>query len=203
MPTDLPFLPPDKSHRSLIFTLLNVFHFFLFMSTTSYTLLTDSAFTTSLYCNTHFVHQSPSWLSLAWWVVHRQCSLRRFRHQVCRRGACSPGSPAGVPSWSGAFSPGAQALHCGQLGRWSGAEVSRVLTLRNLCGTPTTTVFPTTTSQYRPTRTGGFQDQAGLVSFGLVVAALWGLCRWWFLLIKGDHGRPLFLPRPLPNPGTS
>jgi hypothetical protein len=48
---------------------------------------------------------------------------------------------------------------------------------------------------------GGFQDQACLVSCVLVMAGLSGLCRSWFLL-KGDHGRPLFLPRPFPAPGT-
>jgi hypothetical protein len=44
-------------HCTLIFMLLNVFHFFLFMSTMSHTLLANSAFTTSFFCKMHIIHQ--------------------------------------------------------------------------------------------------------------------------------------------------
>jgi hypothetical protein len=64
-----------------------------------------------------------------------------------------------------------------------------------------TTEVPTTSLCHR-IRIGGSQVQARLVSFGLVVAGLLGLCRPWFPL-KGDHGQPLFLPQFFPDPGTS
>jgi hypothetical protein len=203
MPSNLPFQPLDKGHHSLIFMLLKVFHFFLFRSTTSHTLLANSAFTTSLFCKTQIIHQllhgslSPGGLFIGD-EAFDNIAIRYVGEAPARRVAL-PETPVG----QGAFPGGKGSLQCGQLGRWSGAKVSWVLTLRNLCGTPTTTVHQTTTSRCRPIRTGGFQDQAGLVSFGLVVAALRGLCHWWFLLKKGDHGRPLYLPRPLPDPGTS
>jgi hypothetical protein len=135
------------------------------------------------------------WLSLTWWVVAvltkppttPPASLSGMRLSV--KESCRGPQPV-----SGMYLAGTGSLQCGHLGRWSGAARRRVLTLRNLCGTSTTTTEVPTTSLCHHIRIGGFQVQARLVSFGLVLAGLSGLCRPWFLL-KGDHGRPLFLPR--------
>ena len=121
-PTDLPFLPPDKVHRSLIFMLLHVCRFFLFMSTTSRTLLESTTHPlpspSPLLCIIHRSSNFPGWLPLDWRVFIAD-SLRLLRQQERRSRACSQGSLAGVPSRSGG-PKGIGGLHYGRLGRWPG-----------------------------------------------------------------------------------
>jgi hypothetical protein len=176
-----------------------LFHSFHVLNVAFASGLTSRAFTSAIVCTYVCSFFNSIWLSLAWWVVavltkppttppSSMSGRRLLVGESCRR-------PQPV---RGVYPAGTGSLQCRHLGRWSGAARRRVLTLRNLCRTST---FPTT-SLCPLIRTGGFQEQARLVSFGLVVAGLSGLCRPWFPL-KGDHGRPLFLPRSFPDPGTS
>jgi hypothetical protein len=93
----------------------------------------------------------------------------------------------------GANLVGIESPQGGHLGRWSGAAKRRVLTLRNFCGRQVSMTGAPMTIQCLPIWIGGFQDQACLALF------VWssgpsGLWRPWSPL-KGDLGRPLFLPR--------
>jgi hypothetical protein len=178
---------------------MSLFHYFHVLNVAFASGLTSRAFASAIICTYVCSFFFSIWLSLDWWVVAvltkppttPPASMSGRRLPVGE--SCQSPQPV-----RGMYLAGTGSLKCGHLSRWSRAARRRVLTLRSLCGTLTATTALPTTSLCLHIRIGGFQEQACLVSFGLVMAGLSSLCRPWFPL-KGDHGRPLFFP----DPGTS
>jgi hypothetical protein len=150
------------------------------------------AFVSTFICTFTCTFFISNWLSLTWWVVvppkppttplASLLGRRLPMEQFCR----------GPQPVKGAYLVGTGSFQGGHLGRWSGAAEKRILTIRNFCGRPASTTGAPTTPQCLRTWIGGFQHQAclALLVWSSGPSGLW---RPWFPL-KGDPGRPLFLP---------